>query len=231
MDFDSALHLQKATGRAKSDVANKLVSMVLHDISSRVAAAGGASVKDPAYQTAVVAAFGKNCVYCSRSLEHDRAANEHLEGMNRVRVGLHIPGNVAVACVTCNREKRRDDMNVITPLADTGWESFLSHDGGGDRCVASCKTCAYWAAVWPSEVVRKTNLTTAIKRIRHFRLPYQRFTTWNVKHRPVIQAKVEALYRECQAFAKRGMEELTAGTLLDFEALQAESASAAGLGA
>lgn len=229
MDFDSALHLQRATGRAKSDVANKLVSMVLHDISSRVATAAGASVRDPAYQAAVVAAFGKNCVYCSRSLEHDRAANEHLEGMNRVRVGLHIPGNVAVACVTCNREKRRDDMNVTSPLAETGWESFLSHHGG--LCDPSCKTCLYWSVLWPNNEERRGNLAAAKERIRRFRIPYQTFIAWNAKHRPIIQAKVEALYRECQAFATRGMEELTADTSLDFTGLHVGSASRADLGA
>jgi hypothetical protein len=61
--------------------------------------------------------------------------------MNRFRVGLHVPGNVAVACRRCNSEKRRDDQKVALILATTGWESFLAHDG--TRCAAVCKTCSY----------------------------------------------------------------------------------------
>ena len=44
MEFDSAQALRRATGRAKSDVANKLVSMLLHEISRRACSAGEMSV-------------------------------------------------------------------------------------------------------------------------------------------------------------------------------------------
>ncbi len=36
MSFDTSGYLRRATGRAKSDVANKLVSMYLHDVSRRL---------------------------------------------------------------------------------------------------------------------------------------------------------------------------------------------------
>lgn len=59
--------------------------------------------------------------------------------MNRCRAGLHVAGNVLVACRRCNNEKRRDDSLAKLVLANSGWESFLSHDGG--RCPSSCLTC------------------------------------------------------------------------------------------
>lgn len=120
MSFDSSQALKKATGRAKSDVANKLVSMFLHEVSRRACEAGGESVSNSDYRAAVVNAFGHCCLYCNRELEHDRAAVEHLDGMNRFRVGLHVPGNVAVACRRCNSEKRRDDQKPVLHLAPNG---------------------------------------------------------------------------------------------------------------
>jgi hypothetical protein len=82
MKFDSSTALRKATGRAKSDVANKLVSMLLHEISRRACSAGELWVSDPSYSAAVIQAFGHDCLYCGRILEQDRAAVEHLDGMN-----------------------------------------------------------------------------------------------------------------------------------------------------
>ena len=122
MSFQTATYLRKATSRAKSDVANKMVSMFLHDLSRKVNSSLGANVTDIRYADAVTAAFGNSCCYCSRSLEHDRAAVEHLDGMNRFRVGLHIQGNVIVACKRCNGEKRRDDQPRELSLAESGWE-------------------------------------------------------------------------------------------------------------
>jgi hypothetical protein len=92
MSFDVARALKKSTGRAKSDVANKLVSMFLHEISRKACLAGGMSVSDLAYGESVINSFGQKCTYCGNSLESDRSAIEHLDGMNRIRVGLHVPG-------------------------------------------------------------------------------------------------------------------------------------------
>ena len=47
MSFNVAAALRKSTGRAKSDVANKLVSMFLHEVSRKACAAGGMNVSDP----------------------------------------------------------------------------------------------------------------------------------------------------------------------------------------
>lgn len=156
MTFDSSQALRKATGRAKSDVANKLVSMFLHEVSRRACEVGGSSVSSPDYLESVLTSFGHRCMYCERDLEHDRAAVEHLDGMNRFRVGLHVPGNVAVACRRCNSEKRRDDQKLVLHLAPTGWASFLSHDTS--RCDVGCKTCNYWTSLWPDLSQRKEML-------------------------------------------------------------------------
>ena len=91
MSFPSSAYLRTATSRAKSDVANKLVSMFLHDLSRKICASLKLSITDAQYAEAVEAAFGSDCCYCQQPLEKDRASVEHLEGMNRFRLGLHVP--------------------------------------------------------------------------------------------------------------------------------------------
>lgn len=53
MSFQVSAYLRKATSRAKSDVANKLVSMFLHEVSRKAAAEIGLAVTDQAYVEAV----------------------------------------------------------------------------------------------------------------------------------------------------------------------------------
>jgi hypothetical protein len=214
MKFDSANSLKKATGRAKSDVANKLVSMFLHDVSRKVCGAGSMAVADLAYRESVLDAFGHCCLYCGRDLEHDRASVEHLEGMNRFRVGLHIPGNVAMSCRRCNSEKRRDDQNAKLSLAGTGWESFLSHNG--TKCSEGCKTCHYWETVWKDETLMVRSLSASRAKILLFQKPYKRFIFWSENTKPLIQKKVEALYRACQHFATNEIDKLTSDINFDF---------------
>ncbi|MBL9185355.1 MAG: HNH endonuclease [Verrucomicrobiaceae bacterium] len=218
MSFDSAKALKTATGRAKSDVANKLVSMFLHEISRRVSVAGGVQVSSPDYLRAVVNVFGHRCVYCNRDLEQDRAAVEHLDGMNRFRVGLHVPGNVAVSCRRCNNEKRRDDQKQTLTLASTGWESFLAHDG--TRCPKGCKTCDYWTLVWQDERQKRHFLAESVKRVVKFRKGFARFIKWSDDARPAIQHRVEALYRTCQDFATSEIDKLTSELNFDFSDLK-----------
>ncbi len=170
MQFETAAYLRRATSRAKSDVANKLISMLLHEISRRIVTITGFGVNDADYARNVVATFGDGCGYCQRPLESDRAAVEHLDGMNRFRVGLHIPGNVIVACKRCNSAKRQDDQLLMLRLAGSGWESFLSHDGS--RCEPSCKTCLYWRSVWADEALRENALRSASTKITLFRNSY-----------------------------------------------------------
>ena len=199
MSFPTSAYLRKATARAKSDVANKLVSMFLHDLSRRICVRLTMSVSDAAYADAVADTFGTNCCYCGKPLELDRAAVEHLEGMNRFRLGLHIPGNVIVACRRCNGEKRRDDQLNDLILATSGWESFLWHDS--TCCKTTCKTCSYWAAVWPNPIKRAENIKNAREKIAFFRSRYTESLKWSESARNSLRATVDSLYRECQEFA------------------------------
>jgi hypothetical protein len=183
--------------------------MFLHDLSRKVSASLGFTVTDLAYVEAVVATFASSCCYCSRELERDRASVEHLEGMNRFRLGLHIPGNVIVACKRCNGEKRRDDQLHELTLAESGWESFLSHDS--THCSASCNTCAYWGTAWPDSTERVENLRKAREKIAVFLAGYPESLKWGASARASLRSTVDSLYRNCQEFAtvqiKRAVDE------------------------
>jgi len=191
--------LRTATSRAKSDVANKLVSMFLHDLSRKICASLGRSVTDAQYSAAVEAVFGNNCSYCYQPLEKDRISVEHLEGMNRFRLGLHIPGNVILACKRCNGEKRRDDQLHQLTLAESGWESFLSHDS--TRCGVVCNTCLYWRTVWPEATERMERMKNARQKIAAFRGQYPASLSWSRGATTVLRQTVDSLYRGCQEFA------------------------------
>lgn len=215
MPFDSARALKRSTGRAKSDVANKLVSMFLHEVSRKVCLAGGLAVADGKYGQAIQLTFGNGCLYCGKALEDDKAVVEHLDGMNRIRAGLHIPGNVAVSCKMCNTEKRRDDQNPALSLAVSGWESFLSHDG--TRCGVSCKTCLYWTGLYPDDFLRISTMRDALEKIRNFRKSYSEFTHLAEKLNSQICDKLETLYRDCQHFATDEISKLTSGLSAEIE--------------
>ena len=218
MTFDSAKALRSATSRAKSDVANKLVSMFLHEVSRRACLAGGMAVSNAEYLLAVVEVFGHQCLYCRRDLEFDRAAVEHLDGMNRFRAGLHVPGNVAMSCRRCNSEKRRDDQKHELTLGQSGWESFLAHDGS--RCSETCKTCAYWISVWPDSSQRTQSLGNALGNVQLLRRRFARFVDWSHHARPAIKNRVEGLYRSCQEFATAEIDKLTSELNFDFASLR-----------
>lgn len=222
MSFNVASALRKSTGRAKSDVANKLVSMFLHDVSRKACAAGEMTVSDPRYADSVVAAFGNGCLYCGKELSDSVVpVVEHLNGMNRVSVGLHVPGNVAMACKACNNQKRDDDQKLL--LAENGWESFLSHDGS--RCAPTCRTCAYWRKIWPEETKRGQELSAARQRVLVFQEPYEQFIQWSAGARGTLRVKIEALYRDCQRFATEEIEKLVAEVNLDFACANPSSSS------
>lgn len=199
MSLPASACLRKATSRAKSDVANKLVSMFLHGLSRKICSSIKLSITDVQYAEAVDSAFGSNCCYCYRPLEKDRTAIEHLEGMNRFRLGLHIPGNVILACKRCNSEKRRDDQLHQLTLAEFGWESFLSHDSM--RCAATCNTCHYWETVWPDLTERAERMKNARQKIGSFRSQYPTSLQWSHDARTILKPTVDSLYRGCQEFA------------------------------
>jgi len=197
---DPTSQLRSATRRAKSDVANKLVSMFLHELSRRVSQKWTIKVDGREYEELVRKLFSNRCPYCSRDLAGALCVIEHLDGMNRYRAGLHVPGNVLVACRRCNGEKRRDDSLKVLSLASSGWESFLSHDG--TRCSSSCLTCQYWTGVWENETERKARLTENLERLRSFRRTFQEFGEVLPSLAEELPTLLTKLYSDCQAFAE-----------------------------
>jgi hypothetical protein len=203
---DPTSQLRSATRRAKSDVANKLVSMFLHELSRRINQRSPIRVDSEKYEDLVRRLFNNQCPYCSRDLASTVSVIEHLDGMNRFRAGLHVPGNVLVACRRCNNEKRRDDSLRILSLATSGWESFLSHDS--TRCTASCLTCQYWGIVWENETERKARLTENLERLRSFRGEFSEFDQLTQSLSRTLPTLLLKLYSDCQAFAATEIKSL-----------------------
>ena len=203
---DPTSQLRSATRRAKSDVANKLVSMFLHELSRRVCQNWPTKVDGEEYEKLVRERFNNRCPYCSRDLANTVTVVEHLDGMNRYRAGLHVPGNVLVACRKCNSEKRRDDSLKTLSLATSGWESFLSHDG--TRCAASCLTCQYWKSIWEDETERKLRLNENLQKIRSFRRSFSEFEEVLPSLKETLPALLTKLYSDCQTFAQTEIKSL-----------------------
>jgi len=203
---DPTSQLRSATRRAKSDVANKLISMFLHELSRKISENWPMKVDGEEYEGLVRKWFNNRCPYCSRNLADTVSVIEHLDGMNRYRAGLHAPGNVLVACRKCNIEKRRDDSLKALSLASSGWESFLSHEGM--RCATSCLTCLYWKSVWPDETERRLRLSENLQRIRSFRSEFSEFERILPSLMKTLPALLTKLYSDCQAFAEKEIKSL-----------------------
>jgi hypothetical protein len=203
---DPTSQLRYATRRAKSDVANKLISMFLHELSRRVSEKWPIKVDGEEYEGLVRKWFDNRCPYCSRNLADTIPVIEHLDGMNRYRAGLHVPGNVFVACKACNGEKRRDDSLKVLLLAKSGWESFLSHEG--TRCAPSCLTCRYWKTIWESEFERRLRLRENLEKIRSFRRAFSEFEEVFSSLTESLPTLLTNLYSDCQIFAETQIRSL-----------------------
>ena len=197
---DASSQIRSATRRAKSDVANKLISMFLHELSRIVSEDWRTRVDSEEYESLVRQTFDNRCPYCLRVLVSSASVIEHLDGMNRYRAGLHVPGNVLVACRKCNSEKRRDDSLRVLSLAAFGWASFLSHDGS--RCAPSCLTCQYWKTIWADEFERKQRLGENLLRIQSFRTTFSEFEQIRPKLAETLPVMLTKLYADCQTFAE-----------------------------
>jgi hypothetical protein len=203
---DPTSQLRSATRRAKSDVANKLISMCLHELSRKISEGWPIKVDGEEYEELARDQFGNRCPYCSCELSATVAVIEHLDGMNRYRAGLHVPGNVLVACKRCNGEKRRDDASKNLPLGQSGWEAFLSHDG--TRCPTSCPTCGYWKVVWPDQEGRVLRLRENLARLRSFRSSFPELERVSPELLKTVPDLLTRLYSDCQAFAETEIKTL-----------------------
>jgi hypothetical protein len=203
---DATSQLRTATRRFKSDVANKLVGMFLHEVSRRISREWPFKVDGEEYEKLVREQFNNLCPYCSRDLTNTLPVVEHLDGMNRFRGGLHVAGNVLVACRRCNGEKRRDDSLKTLSLAASGWESFLSHDG--TRCIPSCPTCAYWRSVWEDDPERRLRLSQNLQKIRSFRSAFPELEQALPSLAERLPGLLANLYADCQTFAEAEIKSL-----------------------
>jgi hypothetical protein len=203
---DPTSQLRSATRRAKSDVANKLISMFLHELSRKISQDWRIKIDSEEYEELVRGRFSNRCPYCSCELTNAVSVIEHLDGMNRYRAGLHVPGNVLVACGKCNGEKRRDDSLRILSLARFGWESFLSHDGS--RCAALCLTCRYWKGIWEDDSGRVLRLKENLERIRSFRGAFPEFERVLPSLMETLPELLTKVYSDCQTFAQTEIRSL-----------------------
>lgn len=206
---DATAQLRSATRRAKSDVANKLISMFLHELSRRISEDWPIRVDSEEYEQLVRGSFNNRCPYCSSELTPTSSVIEHLDGMNRYRAGLHVPGNVLVACKRCNCEKRRDDALKILKLANSGWESFLSHDG--TSCAVPCATCGYWSTIWQDQIDRRARLAENLVKLRLFRTKFPEFVSIVPALMSTLPTLLTKLYSDCQVFAENEIKSVFAG--------------------
>jgi len=203
---DPTAQLRFATRRAKSDVANKLISMFLHEFSRKVSETWKIKVDGKEYEELVRKWFDNRCPYCGCNLADTISVIEHLDGMNRYRAGLHAPGNVLVACRRCNSEKRRDDSLKVLLLAKSGWESFLCHEGS--RCDRGCLTCDYWKSIWDDGTERRRRLNENLQRIHAFRGAFPEFQQLFPTLSDTLPRLLTKLYSDCQIFAEAEIKAL-----------------------
>jgi hypothetical protein len=180
--------------------------MFLHTLSRRLSQNWRVRVDGGEYEKLVRQRFNNQCPYCLRNLANPDSVIEHLDGMNRYRAGLHVPGNVLVACRRCNDQKRRDDSLRTLSLAESGWASFLSHDGS--RCAASCLTCQYWNGIWDDHAERKTRMGENLERIHSFRNEFPEFGQILPALRETLPELLTKLYSDCQSFAETEIKSL-----------------------
>ena len=180
--------------------------MFLHALSRRLSANWHVRIDGEEYGRIVAQWFNHQCPYCLRDLTAGESVIEHLDGMNRYRAGLHVAGNVLVACRKCNGEKRRDDSLRILSLAESGWASFLSHDGS--RCAPSCATCRYWKGIWNDDEERNIRLSQNLQRIRSFRNEFREFEQILSVLQETLPSLLTKLYADCQTFAENEIKSL-----------------------
>jgi hypothetical protein len=177
-----------------------MIGMFLHELSRKISRDWPLRTDSEAYAQLVRTWFKNHCPYCSCELVSGAVVVEHMDGMNRNRVGLHVPGNVIMSCKRCNGEKRRDDSLPVLTLAESGWESFLSHDG--TRCLPRCATCSYWTTVWFDPAERRERLANNLRTLRNFREEFPDFQKAIASHQNVLPQLLAQLYADCQSFAE-----------------------------
>jgi hypothetical protein len=185
---DPYSRLASTSSRQMSDVAQKLVAMCLHELSSALTKDfPELRVTSTEYAETHRRFFGDSCAFCSEPLVARDTHAEHLDAMNRLRAGLHVAGNVVLACSRCNMAKRQDDHGRRARQDVSGWLGFLSHAG---QC-SSCKSCDLWSSRLPAQSERSRFLDSRAEVLRSFRALYPVDALATVAH-----ALVDGLERE-----------------------------------
>ena len=183
---DSCSLLRSATRRAKSDVANKLISMFLHELS-KVTENWPTRVDGKQYEDLVRRWFNNQCPYCPP------AQGSTHPGM----CWLHVKSAIA---------KSADDSSKTLSLANSGWESFLSHDG--TRCAPLCLTCQYWKSIWEDETPGQLGIYANLQKLRSFRCAFSEFERVFPSLAQNLPSLLTKLYCDCQSFAEKEIKSL-----------------------
>jgi len=79
---------------------------------------------------------GRRCVYCGAHLEFDFATLDHVHPLSHG--GAHVPGNVVLACGSCNRLK--GDLLPTEFFARYPWagQNFIAHARAVHRALKRC---------------------------------------------------------------------------------------------
>ena len=207
--FDPISRLRRRNQRQKSDVAQKLIAMCLHEVSAvLVRERPFLRVETTEYEAAVRFAFSTQCVFCQLELTSDLHV-EHLDAMNRVRAGLHVAGNVVLSCKHCNWAKRNDDQGRGIVDKGSGWEDFLAHTDGA--CADGCSGCQYWLERFPDESTRTALRSRQRVRIMEFRTQFH-IDALRRASLSMVQ-ELERVYRSWQASAEESTSTFSASQL------------------
>ena len=79
---------------------------------------------------------GRRCVYCGAHLEFDFATLDHVHPLSHG--GAHVPGNLVLACGSCNRLK--GDLLPTEFFARYPWagQNFIAHARAVHRALKRC---------------------------------------------------------------------------------------------
>ena len=89
-----------------------------------------------AFKRATMRDCGRRCVYCGSQLDFDLATLDHVHPL--AHGGAHAPGNVVLACGSCNRLK--GDLLPTEFFARYPWagQNFIAHARAVHRALKRC---------------------------------------------------------------------------------------------
>ena len=101
----------------KQSAANQFVRAVLtligesRDLSVLGLAPG--QLRGDKLREALMAEFKNKCAYCGVAITNELSDIDHVVPMNKTSVGLHMYGNLVIACKPCNAAKHSHPLNLF----------------------------------------------------------------------------------------------------------------------